>query len=234
MRIKPTLQKMFKCKGEPHPYPQEPPEITRMHAMESFYMSLSTYPTNAFFLLFSVLLSVRLLSKLELKGASGLLVAPSYRFSEPRAQATSSSGPTQSTSERAQLDALLKAFQNESGGYGADPSAASASYHGSVPYTLPDVATPSSLAPLLSDKDVQERLSQHLPSGLSASESTLRSVVHSPEIRRSLASLDQALRTGALGPLVQSLGLKPDAALSVDNFLQGMKFSFSVSPGKEV
>lgn len=93
-----------------------------------------------------------------------------------------------------------------------------------MPYTLPDVATPASLAPLLADKAVQERLRQHLPPGLddnNVSESTLRSVVHSPEIKRSLASLDSALRTGALGPLVQSLGLKQEAALSVDQFLQG-------------
>lgn len=129
------------------------------------------------------------------------------------------------SNDRDQLASLLQAFQNEPhlGGQGVG-AAAGASY-GQVPYVLSDVASPAGLAPLLANKDVQQRLFQHLPPGLDHSEATLRSVIHSPEIRRSLSSLDQALRTGALGPLVQSLGLKQDAALSVENFLQGELFS---------
>lgn len=128
------------------------------------------------------------------------------------------------SNDRDQLASLLQAFQNEPqlGGQGAGAaSAAGAASYGQVPYVLSDVANSGGLAPLLANRDVQQRLFQHLPPGLDHSEATLRSVIHSPEIRRSLSSLDQALRTGALGPLVQSLGLKQDAALSVENFLQG-------------
>lgn len=136
-----------------------------------------------------------------------------------------SSSPPQPRSDQDQLAALLQAF----GGNSASSNAPAASHYGDVPYTLPDIATPSSLAPLLSNPAVRQRLAQHLPPGLDNSQETLQSVVHSPELRRSLAGLDQALRTGALGPLVQSLGLKPDAALSVDSFLQGLFHFFYYS-----
>ena len=52
---------------------------------------------------------------------------------------------------------------------------------------------------------------------------SLRKVAHSNELKRSLAGLDAALRTGALGPLVASLGLPAEAAMGVDAFLSAVQ-----------
>lgn len=53
---------------------------------------------------------------------------------------------------------------------------------------------------------------------------TLRSVVQSTELRRSLAGLDAALRSGLLGPFVQGLGLDSEAAMGLSSsFCMAMK-----------
>lgn len=47
-------------------------------------------------------------------------------------------------------------------------------------------------------------------------------MIRSREFKRSVASLDRALRTGALGPLVVGLGLKESSAEGVEAFLEGI------------
>ena len=95
------------------------------------------------------------------------------------------------------------------------------SYDAHPAYTLPDVFTPAAVLPLLSNLKVREALYPFLPVGLDHDEATLRRVIHSSELRRSLAGLDTALRTGVLGPFVQGLGLDQEAALGVSSMQHG-------------
>lgn len=86
---------------------------------------------------------------------------------------------------------------------------------------LSDVLPPSSLLPLL--PSLLPALIPFLPSSLPPTLDSLTSAIQSPEFRRSLASLDRALRTGALGPLVVALGLEEGCATSLDAFLEGVQ-----------
>ncbi len=81
----------------------------------------------------------------------------------------------------------------------------------------------SALTALLSDPASVEALLPFLPSELPPTAESLRAALLSPEFRRSTGALDRALRTGALGPLVQSLGLEQGAAMGVEAFLDGVQ-----------
>lgn len=59
-----------------------------------------------------------------------------------------------------------------------------------------------------------------LPPSFPPTVESLRTAISSPAFRSSTASLDRALRTGALGPLVRQLGLPESGALGVENFLE--------------
>jgi hypothetical protein len=93
--------------------------------------------------------------------------------------------------------------------------------------SLADILNPSRLLSLLSSNPkVAESLYQYLPSENSTVPHTLESlqrVVSSPELRKSARSLDQALTTGALGPLAASLGLKSDETFGVEAYLNGVQ-----------
>lgn len=97
-------------------------------------------------------------------------------------------------------------------------------FHFEIPeYQLQDVLNPTVLSSILSDPSptLLQKLSPLLPSILPSNDahSLRRATTGTPEFRRSVAALDRALRTGALGPLVRGLGMKEDAAMGVDNFL---------------
>ena len=90
-----------------------------------------------------------------------------------------------------------------------------------APLTLPDVLSHSALTSFLATlprERVQALAETHLPPGFQDPEH-LRRAIESPEFRRGAAGLDSALRTGALGPVVRSLGLPADAAHGVEAFL---------------
>jgi 26S proteasome regulatory subunit N13 len=99
-------------------------------------------------------------------------------------------------------------------------------------YLLTDVLQPSAL----SSATTPASLASHtpfLPPSLAATSSTLSRIIHSRELKRSVASLDRALRTGALGPLVQGLGLGPESAEGVEAFLQGIQEQADRETAKE-
>ncbi|SGY81616.1 BQ5605_C009g05510 [Microbotryum silenes-dioicae] len=91
-------------------------------------------------------------------------------------------------------------------------------------YQLQDVLTPTVISSLLSNPSpaLLAKLSPLLPPILpsNSSESLRRATTGTPEFRRSVAALDRALRTGALGPLVTGLGMAEEAAMGVESFLQ--------------
>lgn len=47
--------------------------------------------------------------------------------------------------------------------------------------------------------------------------------MHSPQFRASVASFDQALRTGLLGGFVRQLGLPEEAGLGIEPFLRAIQ-----------
>ena len=89
-------------------------------------------------------------------------------------------------------------------------------------FLLPDVLPSSLLTPLLTPSLVA-RLTPFLPSEVTQDQSSLARAIESPEFKRSVASLDRALRTGALGPLVAGLGLGEESAMGVEAFLEGIQ-----------
>jgi len=98
-------------------------------------------------------------------------------------------------------------------------------------FSLTDVLTPQNLLPLFhSHPDLLPSLFPHLPSEfLPSSDPTphqmaeltemLQRTINSPPFRASVAQLDRALRTGALGGFVRSLGLPESAGTGVGAFL---------------
>lgn len=105
--------------------------------------------------------------------------------------------------------------------------------HPGSEFTLPDVLPPSFAQSLLSTLPASSltHLSSFLPSPSPSahllptstpaeSRASLSRAVRSPEFRRALAGLDRALRTGATGPLVAGLGMRPRAAMGTGEFLE--------------
>lgn len=94
------------------------------------------------------------------------------------------------------------------------------------PMDLVDVLTPQTVGPLLNDQEVCSALFPHLPEPSQPSQGRtkreIEEVIRSPQFRQALHSLTVALRTGALGPLVQQLGLDPSAAYGVEAFLRAI------------
>jgi 26S proteasome regulatory subunit N13 len=102
-------------------------------------------------------------------------------------------------------------------------------------YTLPDLLAPiSSVLPLAADPAVQEALRPYLPPGVEPTAENLQRVLTSVELKKSFASFDHAIRTGALGPLVASLGLSESAALGVEEFLKAVQEKADGERGSEM
>lgn len=66
-------------------------------------------------------------------------------------------------------------------------------------------------------------LLQFLPPEVPQTSESLRRAIQSPEFRRSVASLDRALRTGALAPLMRGLGMREEDAHGVEEFVAGIR-----------
>lgn len=117
----------------------------------------------------------------------------------------------------AQLQALLSQH--------ASTSSTMSSLQPSV--SLADILSPARLRSLLtSNPEIAQRLYQYLPSESATVPHTpesLERIVSSPELRKSARSLDQALTTGALGPLAASLGLGGDETFGVEAYLKGVQ-----------
>ena len=101
---------------------------------------------------------------------------------------------------------------------------------------MTDILTPSNLLPLFtSHPELLSSLFPHLPPDLLPSGNaplthhqtaqlteSLQRTINSPPFRVAVAQLDRALRTGALGGFVRSLGLPESAGTGVDAFLRAI------------
>lgn len=67
------------------------------------------------------------------------------------------------------------------------------------------------MAPILANKQIQERLMQHLPESeiLPKTEEELRTTLTTPQFKKAMNSFGHALQSGQLGPLLQQFNL-PD------------------------
>ncbi|KAM0789699.1 hypothetical protein ACM66B_006559 [Microbotryomycetes sp. NB124-2] len=91
-------------------------------------------------------------------------------------------------------------------------------------FTLPDVLPPSEMQTILySDPSLAERLYPFLPPTVPQTFENVSKMLTLPEFQSTLKSLDRALRTGATGPLMTSLGLPESAALGVEAFLKAIQ-----------
>ena len=122
--------------------------------------------------------------------------------------------------QMAQLQALLaQSAQASQGGIGA------ASQQPSV--SLADILSPARLLSLLSTSpQLAESLYPFLPTESETvphNIETLQRILSAPELRKSARSLDQALTTGALGPLAASLNLTEDETFGVEAYLRGVQ-----------
>ncbi|KAG8214880.1 adhesion regulating molecule [Butyriboletus roseoflavus] len=102
--------------------------------------------------------------------------------------------------------------------------------------SLTDILTPSNLLPLFTTHpELLSSLFPHLPPDLLPSGNapltphqtaqlteSLQRTINSPPFRAAVAQLDRALRTGALGGFVRSLGLPENAGAGVDAFLRAI------------
>lgn len=93
--------------------------------------------------------------------------------------------------------------------------------------SLADILSPARLTAMLdANPSLAESLYPYLPSDTSVvphNLGTLKRVVTSPELRKSARSLDQALTTGALGPLAASLSMSEEETFGVENYLKGVQ-----------
>ncbi|CAG8601070.1 8331_t:CDS:2 [Acaulospora morrowiae] len=76
---------------------------------------------------------------------------------------------------------------------------------------LADVLAPSAIGPLLNDPELSSALFPHLPPNINRTPEELREVIQSPQFAQALQSLNIALQSGQLGPLLTQLGLDPSA-----------------------
>lgn len=129
--------------------------------------------------------------------------------------------------QMSQIQSILASFSNRvppsSSSSSSRPTFSSESQMPS--YTLSSILPSSLLLPLISNltNSSIKNLTSFLPTTLPSTTTSLRTAITSPEFKRSVASLDRALRTGALGPLVQGLGLNSDSAMGVETFLEGIQ-----------
>ncbi|BGP20284.1 hypothetical protein JCM10213_001115 [Rhodosporidiobolus nylandii] len=130
-------------------------------------------------------------------------------------------------SQLAQLQSIL-ATLGGAGGAGAGLQGLQG-LTGTPEFLLPDVLPPQVATSLLSSLPPSslQTLSTFLPpsallptSTESQQRASLARALSSPEFRRSLSSLDRALRTGATGPMMQGLGMSERAAQGTGEFLE--------------
>lgn len=87
--------------------------------------------------------------------------------------------------------------------------------NGSTDLDLSDVLTLDVMAPILSNKDVQARLVEHLPESpdiLPKNEHELRQTLTTPQFKKALSSFCMALQSGQLGPVFKQFDLPDEVA----------------------
>ncbi|KAG9227517.1 hypothetical protein CCMSSC00406_0000837 [Pleurotus cornucopiae] len=148
---------------------------------------------------------------------NGLLQDPEHTLDwssdASSAQASTSQVPQATPEQLAQIQRIVQSMSGST-----QPSAPELS--------LTDILTPDNLRPLFTSRpELIPALFPHLPPDLPLPPSTevLERVIHSPQFRASVASFDQALRTGLLGGLVRGLGLPEEAGTSVEAFLRAIQ-----------
>ena len=92
----------------------------------------------------------------------------------------------------------------------SSPQRAAATGQGST--RLSQALTPDLLRPVFRDANLRQRLFPHLPPGHDQTESELTALIQSPQFQQAVQSLDVALQSGELGPLLAEMGLDPSIA----------------------
>lgn len=84
---------------------------------------------------------------------------------------------------------------------------------------LADMITLDVMAPILANKEIQERLMPHLPEGdvLPKNESELRNTFSEPQFKRAMHSFSDALQSGQLGPLLAQFNLPKEVIDAANN-----------------
>ncbi|KDE06340.1 hypothetical protein, variant [Microbotryum lychnidis-dioicae p1A1 Lamole] len=144
----------------------------------------------------------------------------------PAPSSSSSSAANPRLGSEAQMAQLRNILAGITGETASESSSGFGGMNEVPEYQLQDVLTPTVISSLLSNPSpaLLAKLSPLLPPILpSNSESLRRATTGTPEFRRSVAALDRALRTGALGPLVRGLGMAEEAAMGVESFLQDVQ-----------
>lgn len=138
---------------------------------------------------------------------------PTESSSKPKNDgATSGQSAALNRSAPIQMSALTNILANLSGSTPGQ-TGASASGAGKPSIDLYDIMNIENLVPILSNKDVQEKLRPHLPDGnsLPSSERELRESIQSPQFRQAVSTFSMAFQTGQLGPVLAQFGLPEDA-----------------------
>jgi hypothetical protein len=156
----------------------------------------------------------------------------SRQQSAPAASSSTTAGAT--PEQLAQIRALVGSMTGGRGEEGCriSPSQPASSLIISTDqFSLTDILTPQNLLPLFqSHPELLPTLFPHLPPEFLPSSNptpqqtaelteALQRTINSPPFRASVAQLDRALRTGALGGFVRSLGLPESAGTGVGAFL---------------
>ncbi|GAA5907204.1 uncharacterized protein JCM6883_006177 [Sporobolomyces salmoneus] len=165
-------------------------------------------------------------------------------------QASARGGPPPVSGQQAlQLENILSAFRAASGNKAGSSSSGGAEMQalqsalrgsgGAPEFTLPDVLPSSALTSLISSlpDSSLSHLSSFLPPSLPSStpatqRASLIRALTSPEFKRSTSSLDRALRTGATGPVLRSLGMERGEE-GVEEFLNEIMKEAEKTKGEE-
>ncbi|CAF0966492.1 unnamed protein product [Didymodactylos carnosus] len=135
-------------------------------------------------------------------GTSGSSKPPKETRSGGNTGTTSAASASSSSTTKPAIQlAALESILSQLGGQSAKPS-----------IDLYDIMTSENLVPILSNKDIQEKLIPHMPEGelLPKTEYELRQSIQSPQFRQAVSAFSVALQTGQLGPVLSQFGLPPD------------------------
>lgn len=81
---------------------------------------------------------------------------------------------------------------------------------------LSEVVTLDVMAPILADKNIQEKLVQYLPDSdiLPKNEQELRNTLTTPQFKKAMSSFSHALQSGQLGPLMKQFDLPSEVTVA--------------------
>lgn len=89
-------------------------------------------------------------------------------------------------------------------------------YSGRQEVDLSELVSLDVMAPILGNKEIQERLMQHLPDSdiLPKTEQEIRTTLTTPQFKKAMSSFGHALQSGQLGPLLQQFNLPEEVTLA--------------------